>query len=411
MEKDDLLKILEGDDLGLLAVKAKNSNTLTADERLVSSFAEITNFVKEHGRPPEASPTNMKEFKLHSRLAALRKNYSKAESLQEYDELSLLPLEAPESYLIDPVLEIEVQAPVPTYEEPKPIMSIDDIFDDDDLGLLDDGPESIFKLRNVPAAMTMPEKIAQRKPCKDFANFEHLFLQCHSELTAGIREMRSFTGEQQIKEGHFFVLHGVMVYVAEVGEKERVNGKVNARLRCIFENETESNMLLRSLATELYKDESGRRILDHHDKALEELDFIKQDDQETGFIYILSSLSPDIEIRSIKDLFKIGFSTLAVEERIKNATQEPTYLMAEVKIVTAFRCYNLNTQKLEFMLHAFFGNSCLDIDVFDKTGKRHSPREWFIAPLNIIEAAIQLVINGEIVHYKFDAQTSEIVQR
>lgn len=410
MEKDDLLKILEGDDLGLLAVKAKNSSTLTADERLVSSFAEITDFMKENGRPPEASPTNMKEFKLHSRLAALRKNYSKAESLQEYDELGLLPLEAPEALLVEAVADSKVEAAEPV-AAPKPILSIDDIFDDDDLGLLDDGPESIFKIKHVPTGMSMPEKIAQRKPCKDFANFEYLFLQCHSELTGGIREMRSFTGEQQIKEGHFFVLHGVMVYVAEVGEKERVNGKVNARLRCIFENETESNMLLRSLATELYKDESGRRILDHHDKALEELDFIKKDDQETGFIYILSSLSPDIEIRSIKDLFKIGFSTLAVEDRIKNAAQEPTYLMAEVKIVTAFRCYNLNTQKLEFMLHAFFGNSCLDIDVFDKAGKRHSPREWFIAPLNIIEAAIQLVINGEIIHYKYDSATKEIVQR
>lgn len=407
MEKEDLLKILEADDLGILSVKPKGTSPLSVDERLVSSFNEITNFVKEKGRHPEANPQDMREFQLHSRLAGFRKSSGKARALQVYDEMNLLPK----------VDEAEQEAELTTeaQEEPVPgtkaIQSIDEIFADDSLGLLDDGPESIFKIRHVPTSIEMPDKIAQRKPCKDFANFEHLFKQCHAELSAGIREARSFTGEQQIKEGHFFVLHGVMVYVAEVGEKETKNGKVNARLRCIFENETESNMLLRSLATELYKDESGRRILDHHDKALEDLDFIRSDDKETGFIYILASLSTDPEIKNIRDLFKIGFSTQAVEERIKFASQEPTYLMAPVRIVSAFQCFNLNTQKLEFLLHAFFGNSCLNIDVFDKGGQRHSPREWFIAPLNIIEATIQLVINGEIVHYRYDEKLREIVQR
>lgn len=393
VDKDDLLKILDGDDLGILTVKPKVTSS-TVEERLVSSFNDITNFVKEKGRHPEANPQDMHEFQLHSRLVGLQKSPAKCQLLQAYDELGLLPL-------------IELVAePIP-----KEINSIDDIFSDDELGLLDDGPDSIFTLRHVPASIAKPEKIAQRKPCTDFANFAHLFKQCHAELTSGIREARSFTGEQQIKEGHFFVLHGVMVYVAEVGEKVTTNGKVNARLRCIFENETESNMLLRSLATELYKDESGRRILDHHDKALEDLDIIKSDDMETGIIYVLSSLSTDPEIQKIPHLYKIGFSTQPVEQRVKNAHQEPTYLMAPVKIISVFKCYNLHTQKLEMMLHAFFGSSCLNIEVFDKAGYSHSPREWFVAPLNIVEAAIQLFINGEIIHYRYDEQIQDIVER
>lgn len=421
VDKEKLLKLLEDDELGILSIKPKASAALTADERLVSSFKEITDFVKEHGRKPEANMGDMHEFKLHSRLSGLRNNPAKAEALQPYDELGLLPLS--NTSQDDGVIECEpnpkdttLQEEGHAYAEPEAVQekvyqSLDDIFADDELGILDDGPESIFKLKNVPTTIEMPEKIAQRKPCKDFANFEHLFKQCHAELSAGIREARSFTGEQQIKEGHFFVLHGVMVYVAEVGEKETKNGKVNARLRCIFENGTESNMLLRSLATELYKDETGRRILDHLDKALEDLELIKEGDKQTGYIYILRSLSKQPEIASIANLYKIGYSTTPVEERVKNAAKEPTYLMAPVKIITAFECYNLNPQKMEYLLHTFFGSARLDIDVIDSEGKKSKPVEWFIAPLHVIETTVELLINGEIVHYRYDQQKQEIASR
>jgi hypothetical protein len=269
---------------------------------------------------------------------------------------------------------------------------------------LRDSDESIFTLKNVPSphSITMPEIIASRKPCEYFAQFEDLFRQCHAELAAGIREMRAFTGEQQITPGHFFVLQGVMCYVVEVGEKEVKNKKVNARLRCIFENGTESNMLLRSLAAALYKDPAGRRILDHHDKALEELELIREEDQSTGYIYVLRSLSTLPAVRELQHLYKIGFSTTPVDVRIKNATQEPTYLMAPVKVVSAYQCYNLNPQKFELLLHTFFGSSCLQVDVTDQEGRRHTPREWFIAPLEAIELAVKLLINGEIIHYKYD---------
>lgn len=389
MEKDALLKILDDDDLGLLNIKPKRSS-ITVDERLLQSFQQINDFYRQHGKEPESNPSNILEFQLFNRLKGLRATKEKCEALQEVDEFHLLTFIEPE----------------------KPITSVADIFSDDSFGLLDDEAESIFDLKHVPKSpMEMPEKIAQRKRCKDFDQFEHLFKQCHAELTSGVREARQFTGEQQIKPGHFFVLHGVMVYVAEVGEKEIKNGKVNARLRCIFENGTESNMLLRSLATELYKDETGRRILDHREKALEALEQIKAEDEKTGYLYVLQSLSQEADIASIKNLFKIGYSTVPVQERIKNAADEPTYLMAPVTVVEVFECYNLNPQKFELLLHTFFGKACLNVDVFDKTGKRFSPREWFVAPLHIIEAAANMLINGEIVNYRYDPDSSGIVER
>lgn len=389
MEKDALLKILDDDELGLLNIKPKRSS-ITVDERLLQSFQQINDFYRQHGKEPESNPSNILEFQLFNRLKGLRASKEKCEALQEVDEFHLLTFIEPE----------------------KPITSVADIFSDDSFGLLDDEAESIFDLKHVPKSpMEMPEKIAQRKRCKDFDQFEHLFKQCHAELTSGVREARQFTGEQQIKPGHFFVLHGVMVYVSEVGEKEVKNGKVNARLRCIFENGTESNMLLRSLATELYKDETGRRILDHHEKALEALEQIQAEDEKTGYLYVLQSLSQQADIASIQNLYKIGYSTVPVQERIKNAAEEPTYLMAPVKVVEVFECYNLNPQKFELLLHTFFGKACLNVDVFDKTGKRFSPREWFVAPLHIIEAAANMLINGEIVNYRYDPDSSGIVER
>ncbi len=385
MDREDLLKIIDSDDLGLLKIKTSSGIKQTADQRLADSFYEITAFYKKNGKEPEPNISDMHEFQLFSRLDGLRKNKEKAESLSELDEFNLL--------------------------ETKEISSVDDIFNDDDLGLLKDDSESIFKIRHVPSKIDMPESIARRKPCKEFNLYEHLFLDCKSELEDGIREARSFSGEQQIKQGHFFILHGVMVYVAEVGEKETKNRKVNARLKLIFENGTESNMLLRSLATELYKDEAGRRILDHQDKALEDLELIKPEDNQTGFIYVLSSLSDKEEIKSQHNLYKIGFSKTPVSERIKNAAKEPTYLMSPVKVEAVYECFNLNPQKFELLLHTFFGESCLEVSVRDLNGKEHKPREWFIAPMRVIEVAVQLLINGEIINYSYNNLTNDIESR
>jgi hypothetical protein len=107
-------------------------------------------------------------------------------------------------------------------------------------------------------------------------------------------------------------------------------------------------------------------------------------------------------------LYKIGFSTTPVEERIKNATQDPTYLMAEVQLIASYKCYNLNPQKFENLIHTFFGKVCLAIDIFDNKQKRHTPREWFSVPLNIVEDAIQLLISGDIVKHKYDDEKEVI---
>jgi hypothetical protein len=380
MDKETILKLLEDDDLGLLKTKPKVAAT-TADDRLIASFQEITEFVRKNGRLPDANPKDVMEFRLYSRLKGFNEDPQKILALTPYDELTILK---------------------PT----KPIESIEDVFSDDDLGLLGDDAESIFTLKHVPKFIEKPDYVAQRKPCQDFEQFEPLFKECQAALAKGKRKISPFMNEQQIYKGQFFVLKGILLYVAEEGEREITGGKVNARLRCIFENGTESDMLLRSLAAELYKD--GRRVSAHEDHLLDSLQGITEEDQETGYIYILRSLSKNSEIASIQNLYKIGFSKQPIESRIKHAETEPTFLMAPVKLIESFQCYNLNPQKLELFLHTFFGEACLNIDIYDADGKRYVPREWFVAPLEVIEQAIQLLINGEIIHYKYDAEKQEI---
>jgi len=196
-------------------------------------------------------------------------------------------------------------------------------------------------------------------------------------------------------------------YVASVGKIKRENKKSNARLHCIFENATESDMLLRSLSAELYKD--GKIISQLNHEIENDFKQISENDELSGYIYILKSKSDDELIRNIENLYKIGYASRSVKERIKNAKNEVTYLMADVEYITSYKVYNMDAKKLEKLLHQFFGNSCLNIKIMGEDGEYHNPREWFIAPLYVIKQAIVMIENGEIIHHRYDESKQSIV--
>jgi hypothetical protein len=220
-----------------------------------------------------------------------------------------------------------------------------------------------------------------------------------------------------LEEGNYFVHNGILMLLLEVNidktEKVYRDGKrvlMDGRTRCIFENGTESNMKFQSIARALRF--NGKAVTEVNEKSnfdfIEGFNDITEEDKESGHIYILTSQSKKEEIASLENLFKIGYSSTSVQERIKNAENEPTYLMAPVKIESSWMCYNMNAQKFESLIHRFFGHTCLEIDVFDNTGIRHTPREWFIVPLDAIEKAITLIISGEIVNHRYDKENKII---
>jgi len=298
------------------------------------------------------------------------------------------------------------------------IKSLDDIFNDDDLGLLDDGKDGdIFKIKHVPVQRAAADEVAKRKRCKDFDQFEHLFKDVHRELREGKRKLLPFNDKgYQLVEGSYYVLSGLLVYLADINftsEAKTVDGKrfrKDGRTRTIFENGTESTMLYRSLAKALYKD--GRIVSETNEQ--ENSNFythfggITEEDTSTGYIYILKSKSTDPRIQSYDHLYKIGFATTTVDKRIANAKKEPTYLMADVEVIAEYQAFNINPHKFEYYLHAFFGESCLDLLVADKDGKNHQPKEWFIAPLEVIQQAVELLVNGQIMSYQYNKFKKEI---
>jgi len=389
----ELEAILRDDPLGLLKSMAKASTRLSVDERLLASFNEIVEFVRGRGREPEASK-DIGERRLHSRLKGLRENPEKAAALKEIDELGLLA---------------GVEVPVPPE-----INDIDDILGRDDLGLLDEGPSSddpgtILRLKNVKRPSTPPDFLAKRKPCDEFDQFEPIFKRYHAGLASGAFQTMEFSSERQIEKERVFLLQGMLVYVAGVADWEKKNfGNADRRLLCIFENGTESNMLQRSLAAALWKAEGSAEVVERSQLDLRP-GGVSGDDTETGYVYVLRTLSPKPELKAIEHLYKIGFSAGPVPERIANAEKEPTYLMARVHLVTMFQVFNVSPQKLEYLVHRFFGAVRLDLTVTDSDGQLHTPREWFVVPLPTIEAAVHLLISGEITKYRYDPKQQEIV--
>ena len=399
---DDKNKILDeifsNDPLGLLNVKPKTSNVKTSDERLSNSFEEINDFITKNEREPAPNPSNISEYLLYSRLKSLREDEDKMLALEPQDTYGLLKVEK------------------------KEINSIDDIFNDDILGMFDDGEaQSLFEFKHTPREIARAEAdfVARRKPCKNFKDYGELFKSVQADLSSGKRKLIEFK-EKNLKAGNFYVHNGILLYLNKVnftddhymfpsGKRTQKNG----RTHCIFENGTESNMLYRSAIRALY--ESGKIVTENFETTIEtfgkNFSGITNEDKEAGYIYVLSSKSTDPKITEIKNLFKIGYSTTPVESRIKNAEKEPTYLMSPVQIEAEYKTFNMNTQKFEQLLHNFFGASCLNIDIFDENGRRHMPQEWFIAPLHVIDQAIEMIITEEIIHYKYDTITEEIIER
>lgn len=380
----ELEKIFNDDELDLLNVKPKVSSSCTADERLINSFEEINDFIDKNGVKPEPNTENIMERSLYYRLQGIMEDTDKVKILKSHDKYNLLSIEH------------------------TPSETLDDIFADDELDLLSDDVD-IFTLKNIPKRIAKTDFIARRKPCQNFEEYEEIFKKCQQDLKYGIRTLEKFN-EKQIEEGQMFVLNGVLLYVYKLYDVKRIErayeNKFDGRTHLVFENGTESNMRFRSLCKRLF--ETGKHVTNKVEEKMKKFNNILDEDKPTGYIYILQSKSRDERIKSIRNLYKIGYCETTVKDRIKNAANEPTYLMAPVKIVAEFKTYNMNTQKFEDLLHRFLGQCQISIDVFDNNGSRHTAREWFQVPYEIIEQSVKLIITGEVVNYRYDREEKAI---
>ncbi len=397
-KKPTLDDIFNDDTFGLLDSKAKSSTVKTGEDRLVDSFEEINTFFDKNNREPNKS--SMSEYGLMAKLKNFRENETQKKTLKPFDRHNLLGF-------------VEMEKP-----------TIDTILNEDDLGLLDlENDLDIFKFKHTPKPEDRAETdfVARRKAMKekDFEKYETMFQKVHKEIKEGKRKIKSFKNvEKHLKEGQFYVLDGIVLYLEKANfDRSQENlGKntlrrKDGRTRIVFENGTLSNMLYRSLGKSLYN--NGKMITELNDSYNQELfvntGLVQEEDLQTGWIYVLKSKSTNSEISNIEDLYKIGFASVSVDDRIKNAKNEATYLFAEVNKVATYKVYNRNADKLESLLHRFFAKACLDIDLFNEKGQRLNPREWFVVPFAVIEEVIELILNENIVNYEYDTMNKRII--
>ena len=256
------------------------------------------------------------------------------------------------------------------------------------------------------------EEIGSRTLCADFDKFKPLFAKVKDEIKEGIRKTLRFKEDASINQGEYFILNGQIAYIDQVGElTEDAFGKWDGRLRIIFDNGAESNILLRSLQKALYKDDAGRRLTNPNAGPLFD-DQVDDTDHESGTIYVLRSKSEQPEIKAnVNVLHKIGVTGGDVDRRIANAKLDPTFLMADVEVIATYELYNINRTKLENLLHRFFEGARLDVQITDRFGNPVVPREWFLVPLFIIDQVVEKIKDGTLGDYRYDTKEAKLLNR
>lgn len=386
------------DELADFAQPEKKVGRGPREERIIAGFEEIQRFADEHGRAPQHG----EDRDIFERLYAVR--LDRLGALEECRSL-LAPLDR--QGLLSST---EIAAPaMPEEMDADALMA-------ELAGAA--GASEITELRHVrsTAEKRAAEEIANREPCPDFDRFKPLFEQVRIDLDSGVRTTRQFVKDAgflkaDITEGQFFILGGQVAYVAEVGETFRApNGETDARLRVVYSNGTESNLLRRSLQRALYKDDAGRRITE---PSAGPLFAGESDDEDTasGTIYVLRSKSDHPLVAANRDvLHKIGVTGGDITRRLANARLDPTFLMAEVEVVATYTLYNINRVKLENLIHRIFAPAQLDIEIKDRFGNPVLPREWFLVPRFVVDDAVERIKDGTITDYIYDPAAARLVR-
>ena len=375
-------------------LEIKKHHSLTpAQERIISDFEEVQTFYEEFKRLPQ----NQEGRDIFERLYAVRLN-----QICENEEcLSLLKT-------------LDYQDLISTNSLKDGDIIHQDIDDSELLSKLgiDEEFKEITELKNVRSSQErrLAEEFANREICENFSSYKLIFQEVIKDINNGQREILKLKQRPEIESGKFFILGGQYTYVENVGEIfMQEYGISDARLYLIFDNGTESRMLMRSFQKALSIDESSRVITEKNLGPLFANTKTNQD-ESTGTIYVLRSKSNNPFIEENRNLIhKIGLTTNTIQKRIANSKLDPTFLMADVETVASYQLYNLKGSKFESLIQKIFSNAKLKIKINDRFGNAVSPEEWFLVPLEVIKDAIQKIIEGTITKYIYDPSLAKMV--
>ena len=385
------------DELGVDTAPKKQAARTPKEQRIIAGYEEIERFVEEHGRLPEHGENRDIFEQLYAvRLDRLRNSSECREALKEVDKERLL--DAQEAVATTSVLN----------EDPSDYELLSA------LGVEADGSDDITELKHVRSTKEKlaAEEIAQRTPCHNFGIYKPMFTQVKRDLDKGTRSIIPCEDKSDIEIGEFFIFQGQTAYIDHASETfTDGEGRQDCRLRIIFDNGTESRMLRRSLQKRLWEDSDARRIINPEDLGPLFSDQEEADDQTVGYVYVLRSKSKNEFItENRKVIHKIGITKGSVKKRVANAAKDPTYLLAAVDIVETYKVANLDLTKLEKLLHKFFDPARLDLQLKDRFGFGVEPKEWFLVPLAVIEEAIQKLINGTLLKFRYEPEAGKITE-
>lgn len=402
---DEDMELLE--ELGVDTAPDQSDSRSQKEARIIAGFEEIERFVEEYGRPPQHGEGRDIFERLYAvRLDRMRESEECRAVLKPLDSRGLLGAEANHSLTPEEVL---------TDEALLASLGIDVVSDNDITQLT-----HVRSRQEIKAA----EEIAQRTPCLDFEQFKPIFENVQRELETGERQTVKYQDNAAVNQGDLFILDGQKVIVADMGDPFVSDyGRSDRRLRVVYDNSTESDLLLRSLQRALNKDKASRRItnpdfgpLFSHLEAADDFaplfsDAEAEGDLPTGYIYVLRSKSDHpfvAEHRSV--IHKIGVTGGDVKSRIANARKDPTYLLADVEIVAKFKLANINRKRLEALLQRFFSNARLDLELKDRFDIPVKPKEWFLVPLEVIAEVIEKIKEGTIDQFRYDLETASLTR-
>lgn len=379
-------------------VPQKKGGRSPREERIIAGFEDIQRFVEKHGHAPQHGEGR----DIFERLYAVR--LDRLRGLEECRAL-LAPLDHQ-----------GLLGNVPAAG------SVAETIDDDELlAELSDGAaadEDITALRHVRASADKraAEEIAHRKKCDDFETFRPIFEQVRREIDAGDRLIVPVEDVDEVKaaaiqKGDFFIVEGQLAYVADAGEEFTTKyDRKDSRLRVIYDNGTENDVLQRSLQRALHRDPAARFVTSLEIGPLF-ADAPAEDDPTSGTIYVLRSKSDNPAVAAHRDvLHKIGVTGGRIEARLANARLDPTFLLADVEIVATYQLYNINRVKLENVIHRVFGAAQLDIEIKDRFGNPVRPREWFLVPRFVIDEVIERIRDGSIVRFVYEPKVGRLIE-
>lgn len=377
--------IASGDDLFVPEVRKASS---PGDDQ-ARMFLEIVAFRERYGRTPNAGSRSPEEMRLGVRLNAYRSDLAKTDALRHLDQYGLL---APQGHDRDAI---------PS--------SLDDLIAAGD-DLLTTPDDHIFEFRATPVPTPKAESdvIAERVPCKEFDKYAPIFDECIADIASGVRSTIPTSSTYQIASGDMFILDGQLAYIADVGAWMIRGDQKDARLRIIYDNGTESDHLLRSFGKALYRADNSRRVISPEAGPL----FNGQESLVTGCIYVAKTMSDDAALTDLRDhILKVGSTTGKAADRVAGAANDPTFLLANARVVAEYETRGVHPKIIEGLLHRFFASACINVRLPDRFGKKVDPREWFFVSPEAVEQAVRMIATRNLHLYKYEVGEDRIVLR